>query len=108
MALGIQQKITGFEVAVDEFARVHIFECLEELVDDELLVDLLEDASADDDVQVCLHIVKYQIEILVILCLYYIEQSDDVFVAVQFLQEHYFPKCSLRICCVMKCIENFF
>lgn len=88
MALGIQQKITGFEVAVDEFARVHILECLEELVDDELLVDLLEDASADDDVQVyvemtitCLHIVKYQIEILVILCLYYIEQSDDVFVA---------------------------
>lgn len=35
---------------MDEFSGVHVLECLEELIDDELLVYFFEDACADDDV----------------------------------------------------------
>lgn len=67
---------------------MHVLECLEELIDDELLMDLLEDAGANDHVQIyvemritCLHVVEHQVEIFVILCFDYIEQSNDVLVA---------------------------
>lgn len=35
---------------MDEFPRVHILEGLKELVDNELLVNFLKDACANDDV----------------------------------------------------------
>jgi hypothetical protein len=52
MALRVEEDVAGLEVAVDEFAGVHVLERLDELVDDELLVDFLQDVGPDDDVQV--------------------------------------------------------
>ena len=54
MAFWVKEDVAGLEIAVDEFARMHVFECLYQLVDDEFLMDFLEDACADDHMQVYL------------------------------------------------------
>lgn len=52
MAVRVEEEVRRLDIPVDELGRVHVIERLEELVDDVLLVDLLEDARADDGVQV--------------------------------------------------------
>lgn len=60
MALGIEEEVAGLEVPMDEFAGVHVLEGLEELVDDELFVNFLEDAGANDNVQIWDKFQKYR------------------------------------------------
>lgn len=37
---------------MDQLSRMHVLECFEKLVDDELFVDFLEDARTNDDMQI--------------------------------------------------------
>lgn len=57
------------------------------LVEDVLFVDCLHDVCADDCVEVGLHEVEHQVDVLVVLCLEDVEEGDDVGVPVEFLQE---------------------
>jgi hypothetical protein len=59
----------------------------EVLVEHVLLVDGLHDVGPDDCVQVGLHEVEHQVDVLVVLGLEDVEEGDDVGVAVEFLQE---------------------
>lgn len=76
-------------------------------------MDLLEDARADDCVQVRLHEIEDQVQVFVILRLDHVEQRDDVLVAVQLLEEHdlsqgesYLAESALGVRGVMKGIEH--
>ncbi len=59
----------------------------EVLVEDVLLMDGLHDVGPDDCMEVGLHEVEHQVDVLVVLSLEDVEQGDDVGVAVEFLQE---------------------
>ena len=61
----------------------------------------------DKRMQIDVHVLKYQVNILVVLGSDYIVQLDDIFVFKLF-QEHYFTVGSLGISGVGKCIEVLF
>ena len=76
---------------------------LEKLIHDVLSVDALENvALLDDMVQVCLHELEDQIEILFVGCPVHVQQSDDVGVRPKLFQEDYLSKCPLCVCPVSK------
>ena len=98
---------------------------LEQLVHDVLSVDPLEDVSLlDDVVQVRLHELKHQVEVLVIRCSVDIQELDDVWVAPKLFQKDNFPEerqrrlkrrlqvetspeCPLSVCSVAKGVKYF-
>ena len=95
---------------------------LEQLVHDVLSVDPLEDVSLlDDVVQVRLHELEHQVEVLVIRCSVDIQELDDVWVAPKLFQKDNFPagesffsgkveispECSLSVCSVAKGVKYF-
>mmetsp|Transcript_27717 Transcript_27717/g.73215 ORF Transcript_27717/g.73215 Transcript_27717/m.73215 type:complete len:454 (+) Transcript_27717:27-1388(+) len=82
LAVGVQQDVRGLDVTVEHLPGVHVLQRLEQLVDDVLLVDLLEDLGADDRVQVGLHEVADQIDVLVIVGLEHVQQPHNVLVSV--------------------------
>ena len=114
MALGVQQHVGRLQVAVDQFPRVDVLQSLEDLrlrrylVNYKLLVHLLEDSRPDDRVQVRLHVLEDQVQILLVLRFYYVQQLYDVLVLVQLLQKHHFPEGSLSIGCIVECVEHLF
>jgi len=57
---------------VDEAGRVQKQERFESLVHDVLLVRLLENVGADHRVQVRLHVLKYEVDVLVVVRLEHI------------------------------------
>jgi hypothetical protein len=59
----------------------------EVLVEHVFLMDALHDVGANDGVQVGLHEVEDQVNILIVLCLQDVQQRYDVRVSVQLLQE---------------------
>jgi hypothetical protein len=66
VALRVEQNIARFKISVDQLSGVHILESLEELIDDEFLVNLFQNACPNDDMKIydksagtCLHIVEY-------------------------------------------------
>ena len=66
---------------------------LEQLIHDVLSVDPLEDVSLlDDVVQVRLHELEHQVEVLVICCSVDIQELDDVWVAPKLFQKDNFPE----------------
>lgn len=58
--------------------------------------------------QISLHKIKHQVQVLIVLGLDDVEESNYVIVAIELLQEHDFAECSLRISCIMKGVEYFF
>ena len=65
---------------------------LEQLIHDVLSVDPLEDVSLlDDVVQVRLHELEHQVEVLVVCCSVDIQELDDVWVAPKLFQKDNFP-----------------
>lgn len=56
--------------------------------------------------QIRLHEVKDQVNISVILRADYIEQSNNVLVAIEFLKKHDFSKGALGICGVLERVER--
>jgi hypothetical protein len=52
-------------------------------------MDVLEDVGPDDRMQVSLHEVKHQVDVFVVFCLEDAEETDNVGVSVQLLQENH-------------------
>jgi len=73
VTLRVQQQIGGFEVSVDEFTCVEVLECLQQLLNDVLLVDVFQDVSSDDCMQVSFHLVEYTVDVFVIFSSNYVE-----------------------------------
>jgi hypothetical protein len=94
--VGVDQDVGGLEVTVDDPPRVQVFEGLCQLVDNTAYVDLLENALPYHIVQVGLHVLKYQIDIFVVLCLECLVQFNDVRV-INLSQYLYFSVGSLCI-----------
>lgn len=65
---------TDLYIPVQELSRMHVFKRLEQLVHDILLVDLLQNIRADHCMQVCLHVLKHQVDVPVVLCLHDVQQ----------------------------------
>lgn len=72
MALGVEEEVGRFEVAVDQVAGVQLFQGFEELLDDVFFVDFFQDVGSDDCVEVCFHVVENALDIFIILCSDYI------------------------------------
>ena len=83
---------------------MQVFERFGELVEYESDVDVLEDPLSDDVVQVCLHVLKKQVDVLVVLRPNAIVQFDDIGM-VQLPQDLYLSVGALRIGGVLKGIE---
>ena len=77
-AVVVDQHVAGLQIAVDEAGGVHVSDALGDLVHDELLLQLVEVDLVDDVVQVGLHQIENQVEILGVLALEDALQSDDV------------------------------
>lgn len=80
---------------MDESSGVHVLDGLEDpalviclLVDDVLLVNVFEEVGTDDSVQIRLHEVEHKVEVLIVFGADDVEESDDVGMACEFLQEH--------------------
>ena len=107
MAIRVDKNVGGFEVPMNDVCRVKILDALENLIHDELVVNVFEDLLSDGVVQVCLHILKDQIEVLVILRTDNIMQFNYVFM-VQFVQIANFAICALGVDGVLEGVKNFF
>mmetsp|Transcript_35640 Transcript_35640/g.57417 ORF Transcript_35640/g.57417 Transcript_35640/m.57417 type:complete len:443 (+) Transcript_35640:359-1687(+) len=105
LAVGVEQNVRRLDVAVQHLSRMHELERLEELIDDVLLVNLLQDVGTDYRMQIRLHVVADEVNVLIIVGLEHIQQPYDVFVAVEFLQEHDLAESSLRIGGVLEGVE---
>mmetsp|Transcript_603 Transcript_603/g.2296 ORF Transcript_603/g.2296 Transcript_603/m.2296 type:complete len:371 (+) Transcript_603:176-1288(+) len=105
LAVGVEEDVRGLDVAVQHCTAVHVLQGLEKLVDDVLFVNILEDVGADDSVQVGLHVVADQVDILVVVGLQHVGQSHDVLVAIELLQEHDLAEGALRIGGILEGIE---
>ena len=105
-ALLVEQQVRRLEVAVDQPAGVAVEQRLEALVHDELLVHRLEDVGADDGVEVGLHVVEDEVDVLVVLRLQHVLQPDDVLVPRQPLQVHDLAEGALRVGGVLEGVED--
>ena len=105
MALRVEKQIARLQVSVQQISRMHELQALQVLVDDVLLVDVLEDVSSDDGMQVSIHEVKDQVNITIVFGSNHILKSDYVLVACQFLQEDNLAKSSLRISSILESVK---
>ena len=81
-------------------------ECLRHLVEDILPVPLGEYIFPDECEKINIHMLKYQVDISVILCPYDLLQLYYMGVG-ELHQKHYLSVCSLGIRRVIECIEIF-
>ena len=88
-----------------QLGGVHVLETLKALVNDILFMNVLQNVGSDDRVQIRIHKIKHQVNISVVFRPNHILKPDDVFMAIQLLQEDNFPKCPLRIRGVLKSIK---
>ena len=87
---------------------MHVLQAFENLVDDILFVDIFQDIRADDCVKVCIHEVKHQVYVPIVLGPNHVLQTDYILVAGQLLQEYDLSKCALSVCCILKSIKVLF
>lgn len=90
---------------MEDVGAVHVLECFEQLIHGVLLVNVLQDASTDDSVQVGLHVLKDEVDVPIIVCLEHVEEFDDVLVSMEFLKEHDLTECTLGICGILEGIK---
>lgn len=84
---------------------MHVFQTLKNLVNDVLLVDVFEDISSDDGMQVSVHEIEDEVNVAVIFRANYILESDDIFMAGKLLEEDNFSESTLCVSRVLECIE---
>jgi hypothetical protein len=48
--------------------------------------------------KISFHVIEHKIEIFVVFCFNDVEQTNNILVPIEFLQEHHFPEGSLSIC----------
>ena len=84
---------------------MHVFEALQHLIDDVLLVDVFKDVGADDCMQVGVHEVEDKVNVAVVLGTHYVLNPDDVLVVRQLLQKDDLSECTLRIGRILKSVK---
>lgn len=84
---------------------MHIFHTLQALINNILLVDVFKNVGSNDCMQICIHEVEYEVDVSIVLGTNNILQTDDVFMTVEFLEEHYLTECPLCIGGILKSIE---
>ena len=84
---------------------MHVLQTLQDLVNNVLLVDVFENVSSDDCMQICVHKIKDKIDITVILSPNHILESNYVLVPSQLLQEDNLTESSLRVSRVLESIK---
>ena len=70
-------------------------------------MDIFQYIRSNNGMQICIHKIKYKINISIILGSDNILQSNDVFMSRQFLEKNDFSKSPLCICSVLEGIEIF-
>lgn len=93
---------------MEQVGGMHVLEAFQALVNNVLLVNIFQDIGSDHCVQVGVHKVEYQVDVAIILGSHHILQSNNVFVAGQFLQEDDLTEGALGVCCVLEGIEVLF
>jgi len=84
---------------------MHVLQTLQDLVNNVLLVDVFENVSPDNRMQICVHKIKDKIDIAVILSPNHILESNYVLVPSQLLQEDNLTESSLRVSRVLESIK---
>lgn len=92
---------------MDQVPRVQVFKSFQHLINDVLLVYFFQDVCADDCVQVGLHLVEHAVDVLVIFSTDHIQETDDILVPVELLQEHDFSVGPLCVCSILEGIKYF-
>lgn len=93
---------------------MHVLQTLQALVNDVLLVNVLQDVSSDNCVQVGVHEVEYQVNITVILSTDDVLETDNILVTSQLLQENNLTESALSVSSVLESVKillngaNFF
>jgi hypothetical protein len=87
---------------------VHEFQTLQNLVDNVLLVNVFKDICPNDCVEICIHEIKYEVDIAVIFSANDVLETDNVLVTGEFLQENDFTESALCIGGILKCVEVLF
>jgi hypothetical protein len=77
-AVGVNEDVGGFEVAVYDFSGVQVFEGFGQLVDDEAYVYVFEYVLCDDVVQICFHELEEEIDVAIVVCPYGLVEFYDV------------------------------
>ncbi len=106
MTLCVEQDVGRFQVSVKDLRRVHIFETLENLIDYVPFVNVLKNVGFDDSVEVRLHEIENQVDVLVVLGPDDVQKLDDVLMTIKFLQEDDLSEGSLSVCGVLERIEH--
>ena len=84
---------------------MHVFQTLEDLVYDVLLMYIFKNVGSDHSMEISVHEVEHQVNVSVIFSSDNILKADNIFMTRQFLQENDFSKRSLCISCVLKGIK---
>ena len=85
MAVTVQQHVAWLDVSVQHIRAMKKLQSLQKLPNDELFVNVRQDACSNHEMQVCLHVVKSQINISIVFCLDNMLQFDNVIVTFKFL-----------------------
>ncbi len=86
---------------------MHELKTLEQLVNYVPLMNVFQDVSSDHSMQVCVHVIKNEIDVPVVLRPDHIQKPYNVLMAVQLLQENNLPERALGIRCVLESVEVF-
>jgi len=84
---------------------MHVLHALQYLVDDVLFVDIFEDVSTDDGMQVGVHEVEDKVDVAIIFGANYILEPNNVLMACQLLQKDDLSEGSLSVGSILECVE---
>lgn len=73
---------------MDELPRVHVLDAFKDLIKDIFFVDILHDVGAYDSMQVSLHEIEDEVDVLVVFRLKEPLQGDDIGMSVELLQKN--------------------
>ena len=84
---------------------MHVFQTFETLVDNVLFVNVFQNVSSYNSMQVRIHKIKHKVNVPIIFCSYSILQPNYILVTRQFLQKYNLTECPLSIGSILESIE---
>lgn len=94
---------------MNNISRMEILSRTEQLIHNELHVNILENSSFSNNMmQIRVHELKDQIQIVIVVCPMDIEQLDDVRMVAELPEEDDFAECALRVSAVAEGVVNAF
>ena len=84
---------------------MHVFHALQHLVNDVLFVDIFEDVSTDDGMQVGVHEVEDKVDVAIVFGANYILEPNNVLMAGQLLQKDDLAEGALGVSSILECVE---